>query len=104
VIHRIGTILGFLIFSVPVVFAGINGATFVSTIFGNPGCGRGISSSTRHLPAGPYRSVCQRPADRIARVLTIGMSASSMQGVDAVSVGAAELDNGPVDLVIALSL
>jgi len=101
VIHRIATCPGWSIsMPVPVVFPAINGAMFVNTITGKPACVRGISSSTRHSPAAPYRSVCQRPANRIARVLTIVISATCMQGPDAVSVGAAELDNGPVDLVI----
>jgi len=101
VIHRIATCPGCsIIMPVPVVSPAINGAMFVNTISGKPACVRGISSSTRHSPAAPYRSVCQRPADRIAGVLTIVISATCMQGPDAVSVGAAELDNGPVDLVI----
>ena len=105
VIHRIATCPGCSISPpVPVVFPAINGAMFVNTGSGKPACVRGISSSTRHSPAAPHRSVCQRLADRIASVLTIGISATCMQGPDAVSVGAAELDNGPVDLVIAPSL
>ena len=102
VIHRIATAVGCSIIPlVPVVLPGINRAMFVNTGPGNLGCGSGVSSSTRHFPAVPQGSACQRPADSIATVLTIAISAACMQGPDAVSVAALELDNGPVDLVIA---